>query len=49
MSPRTYHQKQRDLEIWVTKEREKVHSQVSKQNAVDKEWERTEQYLKNAY
>jgi hypothetical protein len=41
--------RQRDLEIWVTKEREKNNLLLPKQKAVEKEWEKTEQYMRNAY
>ncbi len=49
VSPRTYQIKQINLEAWVTKEREKVHQMMPKQKAVEKEWEKTEQYMRNAY
>lgn len=37
-SPRTYHRKQRELEVWVTKEREEV---KKTKKAFEQEWEKT--------
>ncbi len=49
VSPRTYQLKSKEIEVWVTNERDKVNQLIPKQKAVDKEWEKTEQYMRNAY
>ena len=48
MSPRTYTLKSKEIEVWATKEKEEAKKMISKQKAIEKEWERTEQYIKNA-